>query len=206
MSFIVIDGIDGTGKTTIAKYIAEKINGVYIPIFGAGPIGKEVRNSFLTEKAILENKESYHLVAAAIVESFYMYVLPLLKEGKNVVVDRFMASMYAYQIHSHPKDNLYNSYWNLYQNILKSATPDLYIWMNADLDICLARSKERGSLDHYDNSTLEAKNKLIEGYSYFFKNQILPNSVIVDANSPLSEVKKDIDLLLKEFEIITGDD
>lgn len=205
MSFIVIDGIDGTGKTTIANYVAEKVGGIYIPAFGAGPIGKEIRKSFLTETTTLSNKVSYRYIAAALVESFYVYILPALKAGNTVVVDRFMASTYAYQVHSHPKDNLYSDYWNLYQDMLNLATPDLYMWMHADIDVCLSRSKARGALNHYDSANIDAKNKLIEGYSYFFKNQILSNSVVIDANSTLSEVKKDVDLILCEFEIITKD-
>jgi dTMP kinase len=198
--FIAVDGIDGSGKTTICNYIADAIDGRVMTAFGEGPIGKEVRKVILTKDQKLPNSVSSSLIFAAVVESFHLYVMPALRNGENIILDRFMGSTYSYQVHSHPKDNLYNEYWRIYTEMLKLATPDIYIYMDVSIVNSNKRLSNRSDLNYLDTVSNGVKEKLIEGFRYFSRNLILPNSVIVDANEDLIDVCMSIDMVLREFE------
>ena len=85
---IVIDGIDGVGKTTTAKLLANKLNGIYFPTpneqvkgirdyFGQG--NKTAKYLFYLGALINSSEEIFQLLYA-----------------NNVVVDRYLASTICY--------------------------------------------------------------------------------------------------------------
>ena len=199
---IIVDGIDGCGKTTISKYIAEKIGGVTMPALGTGPIGKEIRRQLLETGLNCSNPVVFNMMMSSVLETYCMHVIPALEAGQNVVLDRFATSSYAYQVHPFPKDNLYNSWWQLLNEMLKKQMPDLYIWLDVPLDTAISRIKARGGLNVFEEKAMLTMEKTVEGYRYFFINQLLPNSAVIQAENELAEVLNDIDNSLRDFTIL----
>lgn len=98
---IAIEGIDGTGKSTLAKnlYKALKERGFdavlsFEPTFGR--YGKILRQSF-TSPERLSPEEELRLFTEDRREHVRDFIEPALKRGKTVVLDRYYLSTIAYQ-------------------------------------------------------------------------------------------------------------
>jgi dTMP kinase len=99
--FIVIEGLDGSGKTTQAVLLAKKLEKYYKVLLTAEPscgrIGKFLREGYLYEGKRLPTEAEGLLFAADRIEHMFSEVKPALDEGKIVICDRYIYSSLAYQ-------------------------------------------------------------------------------------------------------------
>ncbi len=99
--FIVIEGLDGSGKTTQAKFLAKKLEKTYKVILTAEPslgkIGSFIREDCLYEDKRLPTEAEALLFAADRIEHMHNEVKPALDDGKIVICDRYIYSSLAYQ-------------------------------------------------------------------------------------------------------------
>ncbi len=100
-AFIVIEGLDGSGKTTQARLLAEKLsrshNAVYTAEPSRGKIGAFIRERCLYGEKRLATTVEALLFAADRVEHVENEIKPALANGKLVVCDRYVYSSLAYQ-------------------------------------------------------------------------------------------------------------
>lgn len=97
---IAFDGIDGTGKTTHSKALAEELRerGHEVVISKEptdGPWGKKLRESALTGR--LSAEEELDLFIRDRKEHVEQLIAPALASGKYVILDRYYFSNIAYQ-------------------------------------------------------------------------------------------------------------
>ena len=96
--FIAIEGCDGTGKTTLAKRLRDRLSkkhGVILTNEPAGtPLGAMVKNVL---KSNLTQEAELLLLSAARSQHVHHVILPALRAGKIVISDRFADSTRAYQ-------------------------------------------------------------------------------------------------------------
>jgi dTMP kinase len=99
--FLVIEGLDGSGKTTQAALLTEKLSKNYKVLLTAEPsrgkIGTFIRESCLYEKVRLPTEAEALLFAADRIEHMQKELKPALDEGKLVICDRYVYSSLAYQ-------------------------------------------------------------------------------------------------------------
>ena len=99
--FIVIEGLDGSGKTTQAKLLAKKLEKTYKVLLTAEPslgkIGTFIREDCLFEEKRLPTEAEALLFAADRIEHMQNEVKPALDDGKLVICDRYIYSSLAYQ-------------------------------------------------------------------------------------------------------------
>ena len=99
--FIVIEGLDGSGKTTQAKFLAKKLEKTYKVVLTAEPslgkIGSFIREDCLYEDKRLPTEAEALLFAADRIEHMHNEVKPALEDGKIVICDRYIYSSLAYQ-------------------------------------------------------------------------------------------------------------
>jgi dTMP kinase len=99
--FIVIEGLDGSGKTTQATLLAKKLSQSYKVILTAEPsqckIGTFIREGCLYEDKRLPIEAEALLFAADRFEHMQKEIKPALDEGKLVICDRYVYSSLAYQ-------------------------------------------------------------------------------------------------------------
>jgi dTMP kinase len=99
--FIVIEGLDGSGKTTQATLLANKFEKDYKVLLTAEPscgkIGSFVREGCLYEDKRLPTEAEALIFAADRIEHMYKEIKPALDEGKIVICDRYIYSSLAYQ-------------------------------------------------------------------------------------------------------------
>lgn len=104
--FVVLDGVDGCGKTTQARRLVEHLS-VLRPAGAPGPLhlrepgstvaGERIRELLLDPSAPMGRGTLALLFTAARRETLESLVAPALADGRDVVVERFHASTFAYQ-------------------------------------------------------------------------------------------------------------
>ncbi|MDI7166550.1 dTMP kinase [Leptospira santarosai] len=99
--FAVFEGIDGSGKSTLCKSLTDRLNERGIPsVHFTEPTnfetGKYLRK-FLKGEIDLGREEQIDAFLNDREESLIQNILPSLKSGKNVLLDRYMYSTAAYQ-------------------------------------------------------------------------------------------------------------
>jgi dTMP kinase len=99
--FIVIEGLDGSGKTTQATLLANKLSKTYLVLCTAEPshgkIGTFIREGCLYEEKRLPTEAEALLFAADRIEHMKNQIAPAIAEGKLVICDRYIYSSLAYQ-------------------------------------------------------------------------------------------------------------
>jgi dTMP kinase len=100
-SFIVIEGLDGSGKTTQAKLLAKKLGKNHEALFTAEPshgkTGTFIRNKILYGEKRSPTAMEALLFAADRIEHIADEVSPKLEKGHLVICDRYVYSSLAYQ-------------------------------------------------------------------------------------------------------------
>ncbi len=189
--FICVEGIDGSGKTTQARFLVETLrrkgyDAVYTTEPSNGIYGKIIRNHILRGNNRVPTVVEAVLFAADRVDHLENEVEPLLKEGKIVVCDRYVYSSIAYQGAS----NL-DAEW--IGEINKHAVkPDLAMYIDVPPDVVINRIKRKKSV----METLQTQEKVRKAYLKLVKDKQL---VLVDGNASIKAVAKTIENMVLKF-------
>lgn len=100
--FFSFEGIDGSGKSTQAKRLAEALSAsgqtvVTVREPGGTPLGEEIRSVLLNPDASITPRAEALLFAAARAQLVETVVEPALASGYHVIADRYVDSTTAYQ-------------------------------------------------------------------------------------------------------------
>ena len=140
--FIVIEGIDGTGKSTQARRLGEWLasQGREVVLSReptAGPWGQKVRESAATGRLSPEDELEYFLNDRR--EHVAELIAPSLAAGKIVVLDRYYFSTMAYQgVRGFDPAEIRR------KNEEFAPVPDLLLIMDLAVDAALERIGARG--------------------------------------------------------------
>lgn len=183
MIWVVADGIDGSGKSTLIEYLATllpaAVQGPAPRIIvtrepgGAGVPGA-LRSLALSDGLDPVSRQQLMAVDARI--NYTSNVLPW--DGTNTIVlqDRGAPSAAVY---SGLEDPLVESYGH------QGRKPDLYLWVKCDPIIAHARIAQRGAPDHFDRASLLTLQRRAQAYRNFFSTERLSVPVLeVDTNRP----------------------
>lgn len=156
--FIVVEGIDGSGSTTQAKYLCEYLKSSGRECYltaepSAGPIGEVIR------KFLRKNEEKSQLLFHTLALSFsadrlYHYeheILPRLEKNIDVISDRYVLSSLVYQGLDLPQG------W--VKEINRYApNPNLTVLIDTPEEIASVRRLKRGSQPEiFDESDVQIK-------------------------------------------------
>lgn len=171
-NFIVIEGIDGSGKTTLCKtvYNNRVKQNDRIRTFSEPTnfeTGVQLRN-FLSGKIELPPEDELELFIEDRKESVKRNINPCLESGIDVLLDRYYYSTAAYQANEHrtPREILDR---NLKENF---PVPDYLFFIEIDPRIALERISSRSeNLDRFE--TLDKLETIYKNYQ-----EILPPNTI----------------------------
>jgi dTMP kinase len=140
--FIVLEGIDGTGKSTQAKRLGEWLAALGREVVlsrepTAGPWGQKVRESAATGRLSPEDELQYFLNDRR--QHVEELIAPSLAAGKVVILDRYYFSTMAYQ-----GARGFDPAEIRRQNEEFAPVPDLLLIMDLDVDSALERIGARG--------------------------------------------------------------
>ena len=200
--FIVIDGGEGSGKTTILKWFAETPVGKKFLIThepGGTEFADKIRALVLSQEAKEAGAETqFCLMWAARADHLKNKIIPALAKGVSVISDRFDSSTFAYQIYGQEARHLEKLFWRTREVFLRERKPDLYIFLNVEPEVGLKRvAGRKEAKTHFDERALAFHQRVRAGFLGFLKN--VPHKII-DANQPLEAVKIDfLNMIKSEF-------
>lgn len=147
--FITLEGIDGAGKSSHLKFIADHVESLGHETVttrepGGTPLGEKLRTLLLNEK--MHGDTEVLLMFASRREQLLETIVPLLQSGTWVVCDRYTDSTYAYQCGGRglPEARVAT----LEEWVHGNLQPDLTFLFDAPLDV--ARERLERSTDHPD--------------------------------------------------------
>lgn len=161
--FIVIEGLEGAGKSSAVAYIANwlalqnmpanKISYTREP--GGTVLAEKMRDIVKMEVSgeCLEDKAELLLMYAARVQLVEQLIKPALAQGKVVIGDRHNYSSLAYQGGGRGIDlQLIN---DIKQLALGDFKADLTLYLDIEPELGLSRARGRGELDRIERQALD---------------------------------------------------
>ncbi len=191
--FVVIEGIDGCGKSTVAKTVADRL----------GPravLTREPTDSWIgraVRKGDSEEVSPYldALLFMADRANHTPEIANHLESGKIVVCDRYYHSTVAYQTaYLRRKSQGDNFDWLLDANIRISIHPDVTFLLIVDPEEALGRIGDRGELSRFEREDFL---KEVQG-NYLRLAERDPTIVQVDSTRPPREIVEEILQALNE--------
>ncbi len=200
--FIVIDGGEGSGKSTQLQFLKEKYpKALFTREPGGSEYGEEIRNLMLKSPLAKEAsaETQFGLIWANRADHIARKVRPALDNGVNVISDRFDSSTFAYQIYGQEGTELKDLFFEIRKIFIKECVPDLYVFFDISPEESIKRTTMRANLfgesNHFDERKIEFHRRVREGYAEFAK--IFPKNVrIIDASGSKEEVWKSFQKIL----------
>lgn len=191
--FIVIDGIDGSGKSSQVKLLRKKLGSkvVFTHDPGGTPTGQSIRQLVLGKKSLSPLAVFFLFLAsrAALLEEV---IAPALKKGRSVISDRFDSSTYAYQVHAGKHPEFLKLMRAFSDEVLKKTVPDAYIILDSDPIAAHKRlfTDRAKDLNTYDKKPLTYHRAVRAGFKKFKPKG--SRVYFVDADRSMAEVHKDV--------------
>jgi dTMP kinase len=182
--FISLEGIDGSGKSTQAKLLAEKLGEETLLIREPGGTEAAERiRELLADPAIeLDLFAELLLFLAARADLTARVIRPAMEAGRHVVADRFADSSVAYQ--GEGRGLGASEVITLTDNATDGLWPDLTILLRVDPEAGLARAEGN---DRFESEGLELQRAVATAYEEIAKIAS-DRVVIVEGDGSVEEV------------------
>ncbi|QIG06511.1 dTMP kinase [Proteus sp. ZN5] len=194
--FIVIEGLEGAGKTSAIQTVIDtlKDKGITNLAFtrepGGTPLAEKLRE--LIKQGIegekVTDKAELLMLYAARVQLIENVIKPALADGKWVIGDRHDLSSQAYQGGGRGLDK--DLMLSLRNTVLGDFRPDLTLYLDLDPAIGLARARARGELDRIEKESMDFFYRTRERYQALAKDD--DSIITIDASQEIEKVQADI--------------
>jgi dTMP kinase len=160
--FIVLEGGEGSGKSTQARLLADALGAVLTREPGATEVGRRIRDVVLDPAAGLglDDRAEALLMAADRAQHVAEVVRPALDAGRDVVSDRFSGSTLAYQGHGRGLD-LGELAW-LSRWAARGLEPDVVVLLDVPREVAAARMG--GAPDRMEAAGAAFHARVLAGY------------------------------------------
>lgn len=186
--YINICGVDGVGKSTLAKVLAEKIGAkLFYEPDGETEITKALRSHALAKDTDMSaySRESLMVANRSLAID---RKLPHIKNGETIVCDRGLLSGYAYA--NADSGFEYREWRNLHRHNFERLIPDLIIFVevkNRKID-----PNKDIELDLYDSKSVEFFNDLSDSFEDGIRK------FVVHENIPVNRFFNDFNISVEE--------
>ena len=200
--FIVIEGLEGAGKSSAISIVEQALNNKQVSFDktrepGGTPLAEKLRELVKSadHSELVTQETELLLMYAARSQLLVNKVLPSLEKGLWVIGDRHDLSSRAYQgggrqIPDDVIDGIANA-------TLKGFTPDLTIYLDIDPKIGLTLARARGELDRIELEAMSFFERTREKYLSIANHD--DSIVIVDASQSMEQVHQDIEKHVNQF-------
>lgn len=190
--FLVLDGVDGAGKTTqaarlVASLAAERsIAPLHLREPGSTALGERLRALLLGGDVDPVPAAEVLMFAAARRQMLDELVAPALAEGRDVVCERFHASTFAYQAAASGVDE--RAVLDLLHTWCGAPAPDLEFLLL--MDPSEARARRGGDRDRIERRGLEFQVRVAAGMARYA--ELTPRVRVLDGARDPGRVGEDI--------------
>ena len=189
--FIVLEGADGSGKSSQATALSEWIEQAGYRVLcchdpGSTPLGDAVRDILLHQKELrLDSEAEMFLYMASRAQLVREVIQPALQNGNWVISDRFLMSNIVYQGHAGGLDA------KAIREAGKIATcgikPDLTLVLDIDLETASMRMNR--PLDRLESRGNAYREKVRSGYRIEAQSK---STVLIDARANAEKVRTEV--------------
>jgi thymidylate kinase len=200
--FIVFEGCDGSGKTTISQGVYNKLLELGYPVIytrepGGIDISEQIRDIILDPKNItMDNRTEALLYAASRRQHLIEKVLPALKDNKIVICDRFVYSSLVYQ--GYAREIGIDEVWKINDFAIEGKLPSRTIFLDIKPEVGLARISNREFKDRLDQESIAFHDRVYDGYKEINK-RFESNIEVFDANRKPEVIINEISQYLVEL-------
>jgi len=173
--FIVIEGMDGSGKSTIAKALKDKLveQNKTVKILrepGGNKCSEEIRSLIFQYDNLDPLTETFLFYASR--TEFLKNLQEAINKYDYVICDRYYYSTFVYQgiVKGVGVNSIKDINDILFQKYPKLKDPDLVIFLDINPSISKNR-RENESFNRFDNESIEFFEKVYKGYIKIFNKQ-----------------------------------
>ena len=165
--FISIEGIEGSGKSTLVENLAKSIESKRACLCTREPGGsakaEKIRELVLADSMDkMDSHAELLLMYAARRQHIVDTIEPALSKGVWVLCDRFVDASYAYQAGGRNISKAVLK--DLDKWIVASTMPDITLLLDAPVKQCVERIKLRSGNNRFDNEKYDFHNNVREMY------------------------------------------
>jgi dTMP kinase len=182
--FVSLEGIDGSGKSTQAKLLAEALGPETLLIRepGGTSAAERIRELLADPSLEIDPFAELLLFSAARADLVSRVIRPALEAGTHVVADRFADSSVAYQ--GGARELGTSHVLSLTDTVIDGLWPDVTVLLRVDPEVGLGRADGD---DRFESEGVELQRAVAEAYEEIA--QIASDRVVViDGNGSLEEV------------------
>lgn len=181
--FIVLEGPEGSGKSTQAGLLEQKLLERGVPVVtkrepGGTKVGEAIRTVLLDVKHEgIPAMTEFFLFLASRAAFIRDVVRPALDEGKVVIADRFDLSTMAYQIAGRRLPE--RPCLDAIRIAVGDTYPDSYVVLMVDDRVGRQRQKKQGKkADRIESEARRFHRRVLSGYKRF--SQLVANTHVID--------------------------
>lgn len=204
--FFTFEGGEGSGKTTaierIAEYLEERGYDVIVTREpGGSTVAEEIRQMLLKDREVaMDPMTEAILFVAARNEHLNKTVIPALKAGKIVLMDRYVDSSLTYQ--GVGRGLGIDKIWQLNAPIVERCMPARTFLLDVDPRIGLERILlNNREMNHLDKESYAFHERIMKGY-HAIAERFQDRITIIDASRSESEVFMQIEAVM--FQLLRG--
>lgn len=198
--WIVIEGLDGAGKTSAIATIQGVFDEQHLPYKtfrepGGTPLGEAIRSLFKAQLQPILPLSEVLLMYAARLELLQQEVFPALDAGISVILDRHELSTFAYQAGG--RGVAVEQIRQISQVCMPSRKPDLTLYLAVEPKVCLARAARRGDLDAIESQGEAVFARMASVYTA--EIEAYPGVIVIDANRSFVEVQAHVQQVIRQY-------
>jgi len=206
---ITFEGIEGSGKSTQMRLIAQYLIEKHVPLL----ITQEPSGTDMGRKigGILFNRGHYYMCAeteaflfcAARAQHVREMIIPALNQDNIVLCDRFSDATYAYQGAARGLNPEFIRVINEYSSM--GLKPNLTLLFDLPAEVGLHRALERDNRlkdssfsDRFERENLNFHNKVREGYLNILKKEP-ERFCLIDATGDINKIQEEVRRCITDF-------
>jgi len=193
--FVVLEGIDGSGKTTLVqqlkRYNSFPAGVVFTREPGGTPTGEQIRKVVLEKK--VDPKSTFLLMQAARIEHMHEVILPALLQGKIVICDRYYGSSLVYQGEQGVPIDFMDSVLSQTDTIV----PDACIYLDVPTSIAKVRNK---NVNFFDAQVSLFFDNLKKHYEHFLPNLAFRSYKVDTKNASPRRIGDKVVSIINEYD------
>ncbi|MFN8591299.1 MAG: dTMP kinase [Thermomicrobiales bacterium] len=202
--FFVLEGLDGSGKTSVARRLADELRELGRDVVetrepGGTWLGEQVRTLLLdtADHPLLPATEAL-LFAAARAQHVGETIKPALERGADVVCDRFADSSLAYQWGGRGLD--LEDLRAAQSLAIGDLEPDLKLLLDLPVEASLQRRRSSGEINRLDSEVVDFYERVREAYLQLTVRD--PDRWrIIDASKSPAEVWQEVHRAVVSFDL-----